>query len=668
MLTFVFVVMVQGARPPTAEILSYHEEALAWVQDQLATHPGYNSDWNPRTHLDYAWLIEAEKALETGIAGWQLQDQRDATGYPKQYWETHDGTGTRFCDESLYVRKEIRELADDERTRFFNALHVMGTVSGDDGRATYGDKFLTMGEAAAYHLASVHTPPCDSTHVFGGFLPWHKTYVLRIEQSVWAVDPLAPPAPYYDVARDVTEYGLEDLASSPVWQDGMLGTIDGDPLNGFQVPDLFGLGPYPLPTNDTDPAAKTLSEFTNAAGILRNPDNPLSTPYIARMPFWVEDQDISKNTRVTPVSQGLETLLLNETDPIAAYRIINGPIVGLHTLLHFVLGGYVVPDTNGLIQSDEGYDFQGVYGPQHGDVVSDECATTCAALMSDCSAFETCANITDGCECPACTHCNSTNTTSAFGPTWWATAPLAIRGGQTVVGVGASPTALGSGCVLAATCATNGKPTWDHECLSVIQPENCNFPTFLAPFYQLPGQTGSLYGDLTDHAGPSDPVFVLIHSNVDRLFHEWQAQQIDRGVYEFDSDAGYDDLGTMAPPICTTHQADSTMFIMPDNDYLNWSTVFHDIYDGIEGQPVNRDTMMLANLPYTYNTICPTPVPTAAPEQPIVPDSKKQKSASNLGLMIGVGAALGVLVLVIVGVLFKMISPPPAKAVPVEEA
>lgn len=54
-----------------------------------------------------------------------------------------------------YVRRELRDLTQDDRTRFFSAMREFYTVSKEDGRARYGEGFSNAKHMAAYHNSEV---------------------------------------------------------------------------------------------------------------------------------------------------------------------------------------------------------------------------------------------------------------------------------------------------------------------------------------------------------------------------------------------------------------------------------------------------------------------------------------------------------------------------------
>jgi len=663
---------VVGARPSTEEIVATWQEGLDFVSAQIANHPEVTGVGDPssRRYMGLALAEDVLRGLMNGLAGWEAEAAVESgSAMVENYWAS--AAPASFCESrSLAVRREIRDLSEEEASTLFAALRVMGTVGGPEGRATYGERYVSFGELATVHAFGAVELPCDATHVFGQFLPWHRTWNTRVQQSVWAIEPDAPALPYHDFGRDVVDSGLESVAEWEVFSESMFGPFVGDRDDGFAVPGMFGEGPFPVPTEDDSPSVSDMRGTTplgNAAGVLRSTWNPLSTPYVARLPphaFGVDCLD----TRFTATTKAVEALIHNASDAVEAHYLIEHPVGSPHVMPHMLMGSMIVPDSLGRVPGDEGYNATEVFGPMDGDVVSDDCLEPCTGLESDCEAYseQTCATIeeTSGCACPACTHCGS-NSTEEFGPTWFADAPDIVKMATATAWTGLRRTEFGIGCIGESPCATPVDAVYDAACLAPVEPERCSVPPIVATVAALPGLASGISGDMNTVTADSDPYFIFHHVNVDRLYYEWQAKQVNEGLYPYDSTAGFDPVFTLAPAVCPTHGADHELVVMPDDHYYNWSTIFYGIYDIGSRGPTNRDAVVLANLDYTYDTVCQEaavaddPVaddPGDADDPAIVDDeadgggsssSSKKSSKKNVGLVAGVSVAAA-LVLVLI--------------------
>lgn len=54
-----------------------------------------------------------------------------------------------------YVRRELRDLTDADRTDFFDALEEFYTVPNDEGKEKYGHEFFNYQRVTAYHNSMV---------------------------------------------------------------------------------------------------------------------------------------------------------------------------------------------------------------------------------------------------------------------------------------------------------------------------------------------------------------------------------------------------------------------------------------------------------------------------------------------------------------------------------
>lgn len=63
-----------------------------------------------------------------------------------------EGRATVSC---RYVRREIRDLTDADRTDFLDAMETYYTVSDEEGQALYGEDFFNYNRLSVYHNVPV---------------------------------------------------------------------------------------------------------------------------------------------------------------------------------------------------------------------------------------------------------------------------------------------------------------------------------------------------------------------------------------------------------------------------------------------------------------------------------------------------------------------------------
>ena len=68
-----------------------------------------------------------------------------------------------------YVRREIRDLTENDREEFLEALEVYYTVGTEEGRAKYGDDFFDYRRLALFHNAPVSSDYLPHLFRFRGF-------------------------------------------------------------------------------------------------------------------------------------------------------------------------------------------------------------------------------------------------------------------------------------------------------------------------------------------------------------------------------------------------------------------------------------------------------------------------------------------------------------------
>ncbi|CAJ0593870.1 unnamed protein product [Cylicocyclus nassatus] len=127
------------------------------------------------------------------------------------------GTGGTSCTVQgrplrKALRKEYRQLSDNERARLHAAFRTMKNNGEYDRLATIHSQFSGSGGA--------HSGPA--------FLPWHREYMKRVEIAIRQVDPdLA--LPYWD---STLEENMPNSKDSILWTNEFMGESAGGSVNG----------------------------------------------------------------------------------------------------------------------------------------------------------------------------------------------------------------------------------------------------------------------------------------------------------------------------------------------------------------------------------------------------------------------------------------------------
>ena len=132
-------------------------------------------------------------------------------------------TGSRRLVESTtvvckYVRREIRDLSDEDRSRYFSALEIVYNTSLEDGVALYGPRYKDYKYFTILHNTNVY---CYHHNL--AFLTTHPAFTLMLDRSLQSIDPTVTQ-PYWDFMQDA-DLGPQ-WYDSPVYQEDWYGTVD----------------------------------------------------------------------------------------------------------------------------------------------------------------------------------------------------------------------------------------------------------------------------------------------------------------------------------------------------------------------------------------------------------------------------------------------------------
>ena len=108
---------------------------------------------------------------------------------------------TEYTVSARLVRREIRNLSDEERERFFAALHRVYVTEQAEGENLYGPNFRSAAWLVREHLYGAADIECDHWHDDAGILTHHMAFTLELEQSLQSVD-ASVSVPYWDYTID----------------------------------------------------------------------------------------------------------------------------------------------------------------------------------------------------------------------------------------------------------------------------------------------------------------------------------------------------------------------------------------------------------------------------------------------------------------------------------
>jgi hypothetical protein len=181
--------------------------------------------------------------------------------------------------ESLYVRRELRRLTDEDRNDFFDTLVYLYKVTNDEVVQEYGPSAISMHKLLAGHLSLVSSDMhLDHLHAGLGFLTHHTALTARAEFSMQAINPRLS-MPYWDFTIDSQQIKKENaktLSGSIIFSKDWFGE-----LNTEEHTVTEGRWAYlkvPQKTTSGEDSGFPASPY----GYLRGPWNLNESPYVTR--------------------------------------------------------------------------------------------------------------------------------------------------------------------------------------------------------------------------------------------------------------------------------------------------------------------------------------------------------------------------------------------------
>ena len=181
--------------------------------------------------------------------------------------------------ESMYVRRELRRLTDEDRNDFFDVLVYLYKVTNEEAIAEYGPAATSMHKLLSSHLSlSVSDMHLDHLHGGLGFLTHHTALTSRAEFAMQAINPRVT-MPYWDYTIDsqmMKQQGVKTLSSSIVFTKDWFGALDTEEHTVTEG--RFAYLKVPQQTTNGTDSGFPVSPY----GYLRGPWNLNESPYLTR--------------------------------------------------------------------------------------------------------------------------------------------------------------------------------------------------------------------------------------------------------------------------------------------------------------------------------------------------------------------------------------------------
>jgi len=232
------------------------------------------------------------------------------------------------CTYGMTVRREIRQMSDEEVARFFEAMRVYKESGRQDG----GMDLPSLDYAVGRHAIAKGNTTKDQAHFGLAFLLWHAAFLREVEVALQSIDANVS-IPYWDWTIDQQ---LEHPEESVLFTSRYFG--DANPVT--HIVETGALANWSI---SDDPLQ--FIPWESPAGLLRGPGNRNPHPFLTRkvMPqFTLPSQEVYASC-LSRQSFGDFNMCIDPLPPSP------NP---LHGAPHFFSGGFWGPGTNAGDASD----------------------------------------------------------------------------------------------------------------------------------------------------------------------------------------------------------------------------------------------------------------------------------------------------------------------------
>jgi hypothetical protein len=329
---------------------TYTDKINISATNEYGEYGGANYDWLVEKHLaepykTTVFSINEDNHLDDEIVWkWSQEDEDDVWGNSIEKVFTNTGkyelllSGMNIRNETIltqtipvivkYVKRELRQLTNEDRHNFLHAASKIWKYTTDEGRAKYGEKFTGINELVEEHALASNDIKCDQFHEGSGFFTHHFAITQTFEAALRSIDP-SVTLPYWDFTiegQDITDAGESPsyfLEITPFLNDKWFGSTD---ENGHVRDSKFAFAKMPKITNESivEP---------NSYGYIRSYWNNNNDEYAVRHLFDVCGVEPT-NKRIPNCQTHFE--ILNVTT-LSDFQILS-PNDG-HGTVHVQLGG-----------------------------------------------------------------------------------------------------------------------------------------------------------------------------------------------------------------------------------------------------------------------------------------------------------------------------------------
>jgi len=193
--------------------------------------------------------------------------------------EAHSEMGLRVQHDtvltSMYVRRELRSLDDDDLEDFMEGMMTIYTTLTEDGQRQYGPDFRSSIHFTEMHLDYAGDRECDHMHDGMGFITQHLALSSEFESALQAVNPTLSLS-YWDYTIDRALVDNNEIGN--IFESEILGHKFFGSANDTDAAPTMRNSRWAYLAVPMNASAKT----HNAYGYLRAPWNMNRSPFVTR--------------------------------------------------------------------------------------------------------------------------------------------------------------------------------------------------------------------------------------------------------------------------------------------------------------------------------------------------------------------------------------------------
>ena len=234
----------------------------------------------------------------------------------------------------MHVRKNVNSLTADEKSRLVNALLEL-KAQGEYDHFVHAHHHIMVPSVLPHEPRDANYR--NPAHRGPGFLPWHREFLMQLEQALQQVDP-SVTIPYWDWTTDAA---LPDPTTSSIWADDFLGGngLQSDEWRVQTGPFAHSGGKWPVPSLPDDglPGPGLKRQF----GVILPSLPTLEDLNIAKAEIFYDTPNYDRSPFVIGFRNRIEGWITQRGDPR-----VKTPGSQLHNRVHLWIGGNMAPMTS----------------------------------------------------------------------------------------------------------------------------------------------------------------------------------------------------------------------------------------------------------------------------------------------------------------------------------